>query len=74
MWVPGEVPFAISVLNVQPDEVIGDVMQVQSFVHSPHVLLVVVVPAALVVPECGQSGESLCAWNEERRRSKFQPV
>jgi hypothetical protein len=39
------------VLDVQPDDVVGDVMAVEAGVHLAHVRLVAVVPAALVVAE-----------------------
>ena len=45
--VPREVPLAVRVLNVQPDDVGGDVVVVQVGVDFGHVLLVPVVPPAL---------------------------
>lgn len=47
--VPGEVAFAIRVFNIQPDEVIRDVILIKALVYRTHILLVIVVPAALVV-------------------------
>lgn len=66
VWVPGEVALAVCVLDVQPDEVVGDVVLVEAGVHRPHVFLVVVVPAALVVGQGGQGGEGLGAWRSTR--------
>ncbi|TNN51073.1 hypothetical protein EYF80_038709 [Liparis tanakae] len=57
--VPGEITLPVRVLDVQPDDVVRDVVAIESGVHSLHVGLVVVVPAALVVPECKQGGEGL---------------
>lgn len=59
--VPGEVALAVGVLDVQPDEVVGDVVLVEALVHSLYVLLVVVVPAALVIGQCRDGGERLSA-------------
>lgn len=61
MRIPGEVAFAVRVLDVQPDEVIGDVVLVKASIDCLHVLLVVVVPPALVVPQCIDGRESLGA-------------
>ena len=57
--IPGEVALPVSVLDVQPDEVVGDVMIVEPLVYCPHVLLVVVVPATLVVGQPREGGEGL---------------
>lgn len=62
MWIPGEVALAIRVLDIQPDEVIGNVVLIEACVHCLHVLLVVVVPAALVVGQRRQGREGLSAW------------
>lgn len=51
MWIPGEIALAICVLNVKPDEVIGDVVLVKACIHCLHVFLVIVVPTALVVAQ-----------------------
>lgn len=44
-------PLAISVLNVQPDDIIGHVVFVEAGIDSLDIGLVPVVPAALVVPD-----------------------
>lgn len=61
MWIPGEVALAISVLNVEPDIVIWDVVLIEARIHCSHILLVVVVPAALVVTHSSEGGEGLGA-------------
>lgn len=71
--VPGEVALAICVLNIQPDEVIWDVMLIKALIHCLHIVLVIVVPAALVVGQCRQRREGLGAWcvclyRSERRK------
>lgn len=57
--VPGEVTLPVRVFDVQPDHIIRDVMAVEPSVHGPHIRIVVVVPATLVVPEGKQGGEGL---------------
>ena len=42
-------PLAISVLNVQPDDIIGDVVLIKGSIDCLHIGLVPVVPTALVV-------------------------
>jgi hypothetical protein len=42
-------PFAIGVLNVKPDDIVGDVMLIKASIYSQRVCLVTVVPAALVI-------------------------
>lgn len=59
--IPGEVALAVRVLDVQPDEVIGNVVLVKAGVDRLHVLLVVVVPPALVVTQCIDGREGLSA-------------
>ena len=49
-------PLPVGVLNVQPDDVVRDLMVVEARVHGVHVSLVPVVPAALVIPERGDRG------------------
>ena len=61
VWIPGEVALPVSVLDVEPDEVIGDVVLVKACVHLLHVLLVVVVPAALMVAQSREGRERLGA-------------
>mmetsp|Transcript_55509 Transcript_55509/g.129970 ORF Transcript_55509/g.129970 Transcript_55509/m.129970 type:complete len:471 (+) Transcript_55509:1109-2521(+) len=51
MPVPGHVALADGVLDVEPQHVIRDVMLVELRVHLADIGLVLVVPAALVVPE-----------------------
>ena len=46
---PRRSPLAISVLNVQPDDVIGDVVLIKGSIDRLHVCLIPVVPATLVV-------------------------
>lgn len=62
MWIPGEIALSIRVLDVEPDVVIRDVVLVKACVHGLHVLLVIVVPAALVVTQGSDGGEGLCPW------------
>ena len=45
--VPGEVALAVRVLNVQPDDIAGNVVLVEFRIHSGHVLFISVVPFAL---------------------------
>ena len=47
--VPREVALAVGVLDVEPEDVEGQLVLLEAGVHGAHVLLVVVVPAALVV-------------------------
>ena len=42
-------PLAISVLNVQPNDIIGNVVLIKGSINCLHVCLVPVVPTALVV-------------------------
>lgn len=49
--VPGEVALVVRVVDVQPDDVVGDAVAVEAGVHGLHVGLVAVAPAALVVAE-----------------------
>lgn len=57
--VPGEISLSISVFNIEPDEVIGDVVLVKASIHRLDILLVVVVPATLVVAQSRQRWEGL---------------
>ena len=43
-------PLAVSVLDVQPDDIIRDVVLIESSVHGQSVCLVAVIPPTLVVP------------------------
>lgn len=57
--VPGKITLPVRVLDVQPDDVIRDVVVVKPGVHGLHISFVGVVPAALVIPEGKQRGEGL---------------
>lgn len=57
--VPGEVTLPVCVLDVQPDDIIRDFVEIKSSIHGLHVRLVVVVPAGLVVPQGKQWRKSL---------------
>lgn len=59
--VPGEVAFAIRVLNVQPNEVIGDVVLIKPLINSFYIFLINIVPATLMVSESGKRREGLSA-------------
>ena len=48
------IPFAISVFNVQPEDIHGKVIVVKVLVHLPHILLIIVVPAGLMVTQAEQ--------------------
>lgn len=74
--VPGEITLPVRVLDVQPDDVIGDVVVIEPGVHGLHVSFVEVVPAALVVTEGKERGQGLVsfrerAWGEEERVRKL---
>ena len=43
-------PLAISVLDIQPDDIIRHVMLVKACIDGSHICLIPVVPPALVVP------------------------
>lgn len=66
--VPGEVPLAISMLNVQPDDITGQVVIIEALIDFQHVGLIPVVPAALVVAEGEERGQCLgpCRFSEGR--------
>ncbi len=49
-------PLAIGVLDVEPDDVVRNVVLVEASIHCQRVRLVVVVPPALVVPAGGGVG------------------
>lgn len=57
--VPGEIPLLVRVVDIEPDDVIGDVVAIESGVHGLHVSLVSVVPATLMVAESEEWGEGL---------------
>ena len=59
--VPGEVALPVRVLDVQPDDILGDGVKVKAGVHRLHVRLVVVGPATLVVPQREEGGQGLRA-------------
>lgn len=64
--VPGEVPLAVGVLDVQPDDIAGQVVVIEALTDFQHVGLVPVVPAALVVAEGEERGQCLgpCRFSE----------
>ncbi|KAG7234579.1 hypothetical protein INR49_002208, partial [Caranx melampygus] len=62
--VPGEITLPVRVLDVQPDDVIRDVVVIEPSVHSLHVSFVEVVPAALVVPQGKERGQGLMSLRE----------
>lgn len=66
--VPGEVPLAISMLNVQPDDITGQVVIIEALIDFQHIGLIPVVPAALVVAEGEERGQCLgpCRFSEGR--------
>lgn len=49
--VPGEVALSICMLNVQPNEVIRDVVLIKALINSLYILLIIIVPAALMVSQ-----------------------
>lgn len=57
--VPGEIPLAISMFNVQPDDIAGQVVFIKALIHFQHISLVPVVPTALVVAEGEEWGQRL---------------
>lgn len=59
--VPSEVPFALGMLYVQPHDIIRNVMFIKSCIHGLYILLILVVPAALMVPQGEERGHGLCA-------------
>lgn len=54
-------PFAISVLNIQPDDVVGNVEVIKALVDGRHISLIPVVPPALVVAQGKELGHGCCA-------------
>lgn len=66
--VPGEVPLAISMLNVQPDDIAGQVVIIKALIDFLHIGFIPVVPAALVVAEGEERGQCLgpCRFSEGR--------
>lgn len=61
MWLPGEVALPVSVFNVEPDDIVRNVVLVKARIHVLHIILVIVVPAALVVGQCEQGREGLAS-------------
>lgn len=57
--VPGEVPLAISMLDVQPDEITGQVVIIKALINFQDIGLISIVPAALVVAEGEERGQCL---------------
>mmetsp|Transcript_12550 Transcript_12550/g.37706 ORF Transcript_12550/g.37706 Transcript_12550/m.37706 type:complete len:368 (-) Transcript_12550:667-1770(-) len=72
LTVPCQVPLAIRVFNVQPDDVVGDVVLVKAGIHRQSVCLVVVVPPALVVPE-GEQLRHGCAAGDGSVLGRHRP-
>lgn len=64
--VPGEIPLAISMLNVQPDDVARQVVIIEALIDFQNVSLIPIVPAALVVAEGEERGQNLgpCRFSE----------
>ena len=62
--VPGEVALAVRVLDVEPHDVHGNLVLLEAVVDRAHVLLVVVVPAALMIGE-REYGRQLCVAREQ---------
>lgn len=54
--VPGEIPLLISVVNIEPDNVVWNIVAIETSIDSLHVGFIVVVKATLVVPKCKQWG------------------
>lgn len=59
--VPREVAFSICVLDVQPYEVIGDVVLIEALIDVFDIFLIVVVPATLMIRQRGQRRKRLSA-------------
>lgn len=57
--VPGEVSLAISMFNIQPDDITGQVVIIKTPIHFQHIGLIPVVPAALMVAEGEEWGQYL---------------
>lgn len=60
--VPGEIPLLVRVVDVEPDDVVGDAVLIKASIHGLHVGFVLVAVAALVVPQRKQGGQRLVAW------------
>lgn len=73
--VPGEVALAISMLNVQPDDVTGQVVVVKALTDLQNVRLIPVVPAALVVAEGEERGKCLgsCRFSKGWGQAGLRP-
>lgn len=59
--LPGEVAFSICMFNVQPNEVIWDVMLIKALVDSLYILLIIIVPAALMIRQRRERRKRLSA-------------
>lgn len=57
--IPGEVPLAISMLDVQPNDITGQVVIIEALIDFQHIGLIPIVPAALVVAEGEERGQCL---------------
>mmetsp|Transcript_23218 Transcript_23218/g.53918 ORF Transcript_23218/g.53918 Transcript_23218/m.53918 type:complete len:539 (-) Transcript_23218:709-2325(-) len=66
MPVPCHVTLANRVLDIEPDDIIRDIMLIKLGIHALHVLLVLVVPPALVVPQ-GEQWRHELSPNEQRK-------
>src|SRR5271154_6718418 len=50
-WIPRKVLFVVGILNVQPDRIVGNLMFIESCVHSQDVLLTPVIPSTLMMAD-----------------------
>ena len=51
VFIPREVPFAIGMLNIEPNEIIGNVQFIKFIGYSPDILNVIVIPSTLMVSQ-----------------------
>lgn len=59
--LPHQSPFAICVLDVEPNDIVGHVVLIEASIDSLDIGLVPVVPAALVVPDGEVLRQGCCA-------------
>lgn len=57
--VPSEVPLAISMFNVQPNDITRHVVIIKTLIHFQNISLIPVVPATLVIAEGEEWGQCL---------------
>ena len=50
-FIPRHVPLTVRVFNVEPQDVVRDVVLIETFIHFLDVFFVAVVPSALVVTQ-----------------------